>query len=103
VRFLVDECTGPAIARWLREQNQEVFSVYEEARGVDDSAILQKASEENWILITNDKGFGGKVFRDQQAHRGMIVLRLDDKRGSNNIRSSFDYLEIMRTSWLIIL
>ena len=22
MRFLVDECTGPFVARWLREQNQ---------------------------------------------------------------------------------
>lgn len=36
MRFLVDECTGPAVARWLREQKHEVFSVYEEARGAED-------------------------------------------------------------------
>ncbi len=33
MRFLVDECTGPAVARWLRDQSHEVFSVYEGARG----------------------------------------------------------------------
>jgi hypothetical protein len=33
MRFLVDECTGPAVASWLRQQNHEVFSVYEQARG----------------------------------------------------------------------
>ena len=27
MRFLVDECTGPKVAQWLREQNNEVFSV----------------------------------------------------------------------------
>ena len=32
MRFLVDECTGPAVARWLRDQSHQVFSVYEEAR-----------------------------------------------------------------------
>lgn len=58
MRFLVDECTGPAVARWLRQQNHEVFSVYEEARGMGDDAVLQKAHDENWILITNDRHFG---------------------------------------------
>lgn len=43
MRFLVDECTGPAVARWLREQKHEVFSVYEEARGMDDDDVIQKA------------------------------------------------------------
>lgn len=27
MRFLVDECTGPKVAEWLRKQNHEVFSV----------------------------------------------------------------------------
>jgi hypothetical protein len=27
MRFLVDECTGPGVAAWLRNQNHEVFSV----------------------------------------------------------------------------
>ena len=56
MRFLVDECTGPAVARWLRNHSHEVFSVYEETRGITDDDILDKAYSENWILITNDKG-----------------------------------------------
>jgi len=27
MKFLVDECTGPAVADWLRHQNHEVLSV----------------------------------------------------------------------------
>ena len=34
MRFLVDECTGPKVAEWLRGQGHEVFSVFEEARGL---------------------------------------------------------------------
>jgi len=29
MRFLVDECTGPNAAAWLRGQGYEVFSAYE--------------------------------------------------------------------------
>lgn len=47
MRFLVDECTGPTVARWLREQNHRVFSVYEEARGMEDDKIIQKAFAES--------------------------------------------------------
>ena len=25
MRFLVDECTGPKVAQWLRDQGHEVF------------------------------------------------------------------------------
>ncbi len=85
MRFLVDECTGPRVAHWLREQNHKVFSVYEEARGLDDDAIIQKAFDENWILITNDKDFGEQVYRKRRPHRGVVFLRLDNERAHNKI------------------
>lgn len=85
MRFLVDECTGPAVARWLRDQSHEVFSVYEEARGTSDDDILNKANSENWILITNDKDFGDKVYRDKRPHHGVIFLRLQDERAVSKI------------------
>lgn len=85
MRFLVDECTGPAVASWLRGQNHEVFSVYEEARGMEDDDIIQKAFDEDWILITNDKDFGEKVYRERHPHRGVVLLRLEDERASSKI------------------
>lgn len=85
MRFLVDECTGPGVARWLRQQNHDVFSVYGQARGMEDDHILQKAFDENWILITNDKDFGEKVYRQRLPHRGVVLLRLDDQRTCSKI------------------
>jgi predicted nuclease of predicted toxin-antitoxin system len=85
VRFLVDENAGIVVARWLRSQGHEVFSVYEEARGIDDDRVIQQAFEENRILITSDKDFGEKVYREQRLHRGIILLRLDDERSVNKI------------------
>ncbi len=85
MRFLVDECTGPAVARWLRDQQHEVFSVYEAARGMADDEVIQKAYDESWVLVTNDKGFGEKVYRDRRPHRGVVFLRLEDERAANKI------------------
>jgi predicted nuclease of predicted toxin-antitoxin system len=85
VRFLVDECTGPAVANWLRGQSHEVFSVYDDARGMADDDVLAKAAGEDWILITNDKDFGEKIFRDKRVHHGTILLRLRDERASSKI------------------
>lgn len=85
MRFLVDECTGPAVGRWLREQGHEVYSVYEKARGLDDDAIIAKAFAENWMLITNDKDFGEKVYRERHPHRGVVLLRLEDERSKSKI------------------
>jgi predicted nuclease of predicted toxin-antitoxin system len=85
MRFLVDECTGPAVAAWLLSQGHEVFSVYEASRGMDDEVVIEKAFRENWILITNDKDFGDMVIRERKPHHGVIMMRLDDERSKSKI------------------
>jgi predicted nuclease of predicted toxin-antitoxin system len=85
MRFLVDECTGPAVACWLRDHSHEVFSVYDEARGMADDALLKKAYSDAWILITNDKDFGAKVYREARLYHGVVFLRLQDERAVSKI------------------
>ena len=75
MRFLVDECTGTSVANWLKSQNHEIFSVFDQWRGVTDDAILEKCYKENYILITSDKDFGEMVFRNQKVHNGIILIR----------------------------
>ncbi|GAB4578856.1 MAG: hypothetical protein Fur0022_15930 [Anaerolineales bacterium] len=80
MRFLVDENTGPRVANWLSEMGYEVFSIYEQARGMVDDEIIEKAYREDWILVTSDKDFGEKIYREQHPHRGVILLRLANER-----------------------
>ena len=94
MRFLVDECTGPTVAQWLRVQAHAVFSVYDEARGLDDESILHKAFTEDWILITNDKDFGEKVYRERRPHKGVVLLRLVDERAASKIQVLRQLLEM---------
>jgi predicted nuclease of predicted toxin-antitoxin system len=85
MRFLVDECAGPKVAEWLRGQGHEVFSVFEQSRGMEDEEVIKRAYAENLILITNDKDFGEKVYRERRPHRGVIFMRLGDERAANKI------------------
>jgi len=62
---------------------------------VEDDRIIQKAFDENWILITNDKDFGEKVYRQRFPHRGVVLLRLDDER----TRSKIDALRSLLTHY----
>ena len=52
---------------------------------MDDDAVIAKAFSENWILITNDKDFGDKIYREQHPHKGVVLLRLRDERAANKI------------------
>jgi predicted nuclease of predicted toxin-antitoxin system len=87
MRFIIDECTGPHLARWLRDKGHDVFSVFEESRGITDDLIIKKALEENRILVTNDKDFGEKVFKNNLRHTGIILLRLQDERSQMKIEA----------------
>ncbi len=49
MRFLVDECVGPSVVRWLRENNHDANSVYEDCRGWDDESIIGKAYSDSII------------------------------------------------------
>ena len=49
MKFIVDECTGMAVAEIMPQ--------------AEDHTILTKAVKEGRILITNDKDFGELIFR----------------------------------------
>ena len=87
MRFLVDECTGPAVARWLADQGHDAFSVFDEAPGIPDEEVIRRAYDERRVLITNDKDFGEKVYREGYPHCGcgVVLLRLDNERSANKI------------------
>jgi predicted nuclease of predicted toxin-antitoxin system len=106
MRFLVDENTGVVVANWLREEGYEVFSVYQEARGMNDNDIIYKSFSENWILITSDKDFGEKVYREQHPHKGVILLRLENQRSANKIntlkRLLDTYLEQLSDNFIVV-
>ncbi|HEY9771721.1 MAG TPA: DUF5615 family PIN-like protein [Coleofasciculaceae cyanobacterium] len=106
MRLLVDECTGTRVANWLREEGYQVFSVYEQARGSSDDLIIKKAFDENWILVTNDKDFGEKVYREKMSQRGIIFLRLQDERSANKIdvlqRLFSTYLQRIPNSFVVV-
>lgn len=85
MRFLVDESTGLVVANCLGDQHHEVFPIFDDAKGIDNDSIIQKAFNENRILITNDKDFGEKVYEMQYPRKGIILLRFDNERSANKI------------------
>lgn len=85
MKFLVDECVGPTVAKWLKQNNYDVISSYDNLLGLDDNSVLKKALIETRIIITCDKDFGEMIFKNKMQHCGVILLRLNDERPSNKI------------------
>jgi len=75
MRFLVDECVDYGVVAWLRNHGHDVVSIVEGFSGITDDEVLHKAFSENRILVTMDKDFGDLVFRGNQNHNGIILLR----------------------------
>lgn len=94
MKFLVDECTGPKVAKWLSNNGYVVFSVFDESRGLSDKEILLKSYTEGWILITNDKDFGEMVYRENYSHCGIVFLRLNSQRAVAKINALNQLLSI---------
>ncbi len=46
MEFIVDECTGNTLANWLLKENHDVFSVYQQARGITDTELINRAFKE---------------------------------------------------------
>lgn len=76
MRFLIDECTGTAVANWLQERGFDVLDARRAGPGTNDLDWLRMAVAEDRILITNDKDFGDAVYRDHLPHAGIVLLRL---------------------------
>ncbi|WP_020603662.1 DUF5615 family PIN-like protein [Spirosoma spitsbergense] len=85
MKWLVDECTGPSVGRWLRSEGYDVYSVGEQSPGWSDWQVLAHAVSENRVVISNDKDSGELVFKFHLSHCGIVLMRLDDERIENKI------------------
>ena len=85
LKFLIDECLGISISKWLKDNNFDSISVIKEMASSSDIDVLNKAVTENRILITSDKDFGDMVFQKRLQHTGIILLRLQINTPKNHI------------------
>jgi predicted nuclease of predicted toxin-antitoxin system len=74
VRFLVDRCAGARLAQWLREQGHDVSETAAQGEDPGDAQILQRAVDDDRILVTIDTDFGLLIFGEERPHRGLVRL-----------------------------
>jgi predicted nuclease of predicted toxin-antitoxin system len=93
MKILVDECTGPSVAKYLQNQGHDVYSVSISSPGWTDYQVLDKAVSENRVIVTNDKDFGDMVFKEKLRHCGVILMRLEDESPMNKIQILRQFLQ----------
>ncbi len=78
MKFLVDESSDARLAAYLKGLGHDATTVARDyGSSLADSDVLAIARREQRVLITNDRDFGELVFRLEQAHSGVIFLRLN--------------------------
>ena len=69
MRFLLDVCTSSrSLEASLTDLGHDVVSVRDRDPGAADDALLALAHEEEQVLVTEDKDFGGLIFVRHLAH-----------------------------------
>jgi predicted nuclease of predicted toxin-antitoxin system len=75
MRFLADENSEAPVVAELRVAGHDVLYIIELGGSPTDDQVTDLANAEQRILLTNDKGFGEKVFRSQRTLPGVVLLR----------------------------
>jgi len=75
LRFLADESCDFAVVRALRAEVYDVLAISEVMQRSDDRELIEQASRERRILLTEDKDFGWLVYVSHSDSAGVILIR----------------------------
>jgi len=76
MKWLADENIERSIVAWLRQINHDVLWAAESMPGTPDEVLLDVATDQARIVITNDRDFGELVFLLRRSAQGVLYLRL---------------------------
>ena len=101
MRLLADENLNRLEVQMLRARGHNLVWIEEEAPGIDDQAVLSRATTERRILLTVDKGdFGRLVFIDKQkAPYGIILFRIKHPQPPSERAQTMVATIESRTNW----
>ena len=77
MNLLADECCDALLVHGLRSDRHDVLYVKETAPGADDQTVVQLATSQQRILLTEDKDFGELVVRLKVPAYGVVLLRIN--------------------------
>lgn len=77
-RLIADENIQSFLVGALRKDGHDVLYIAEYADGITDEEVLSIASDQQRLLLTEDKDFGELVFRLKRGLPGVILLRMTD-------------------------
>jgi predicted nuclease of predicted toxin-antitoxin system len=81
IKFVLDVGVGYKIWHYLTQNGFDATLITEINPSMSDADILLIAENEARMVITMDKDFGDLVYHSGKAHKGVLLLRLEDATG----------------------
>ena len=95
LKLFLDQMLRMDVAQALRDEGHDVVRASEVGQArADDQQILQKAIDENRILVTLDEHFGDWVILPLSKHPGVIRLKVNPTTSNNIIKLLIPFLRI---------
>ena len=85
LKFILDMGVGNKVGQYLVGQGYDALLISTINPSMSDSDILAIAENENRMVITMDKDFGELVYHSGKAHKGVLLLRLEDATGDEKV------------------
>ena len=77
MRFVVDENVSRFVIQSLVDAGHDVVSVHDvKLTGAVDDVIIQFGIENNRVIVTHDRDFGGLLRYPARENSGVILIRL---------------------------
>ena len=91
-KFLADVNVEKKIVEFLREYGFDIKWIPDYDVSMGDEELLSLASNEDRILLTNDKDFGYYVFLQNKSFNGVILFRI---KGQNIEKKLLNLKELL--------
>ena len=107
-KLYLDQMLRLEVAQALKDEGYDVLRASEVGQArADDYQILQKAIDENRILVTLDEHFGDWVILPLSKHSGVIRLKINPTTSKNAINLLLPFLRLYSSdqfkNYLVIL
>lgn len=80
IKFLADENIAKSLVKALRKKGHDVKDIKEENLfGISDKEVIDKAKEDDRVILTHDKDFGNLLNFPLQSHPGVVLIRYRDQ------------------------
>ena len=85
LKFVLDVGVGNKVWQYLINEGYDATLITTLDPSMPDSDILSIAETEGRMVITMDKDFGDLVYHSGKAHKGILLLRLEDATGDEKV------------------